>query len=397
MKVNEIRNLLRQLSVGSDKITYEAKKAFVENYQEPLLKGQRLPNGEVVKTISEEWSIRGLWEALVGPVDETLPIDRYFSETTHRQYFEAALDSTMFPKAMGNLMINKVIEGYSSPMFIGDQLVENMPSNLKSETIVGFTGSQGLKEVAEGGQYEESSISEKYVTTETSKKGRIISLTEEDIRFDRTGQILMRARMLGEEAGRDKEETILRGVTGVNTKVYKPNGTAKSLYSSGHKNLKESNGLTDWTQIDAALLQHVEIKDNRQGGKGKPVMWMPSIILTGPANATTAKRIVGATEIRSHDGSASKNPSDGNTVVSANPFGNFTVLSSSLWPAASTDWFIGDFRRQFIWQEIWPIRVFSQGANAESAFEADVISRFKVSYYGGIAAVDHRYVIKNTA
>lgn len=393
MRVQEIKSVLTKYGATdnpSDYRTVKAKEIFVDHYMAPLLEGKEIENGVKARVPAEKWSLRVLWEALVGPIDETLPINRFFE----KNYREFSINSTMFPKATGNLILNKVIEGYNMPGFIGNQLVENMPSNLKSETIVGFTDLQGVKEVGEGEEYEESSIGEKFVTTDSMKKGRVISLTDETIRFDKTGQILRRAQQLGEKAGIDKELRILKAVTGVDTQVYKPNGTATTLYAHAtHKNLNDQNALTDWTNIDNAIQYHAaNVRDDRQGETADPILWMPNTILCGPDLVTTARRIVGATEIR-----AVSNTS--NTTISSNPFSDYKVLSSTLWSAlglTTGDWYIGDFMRQFVWHEVYPIQTFAQGATSESAFDRDIVARFKVRYYGGPAAIDHRYVIKNT-
>lgn len=394
MRVQEIKSVLKKHGATDDNShpkSVRAKEIFIQRYMEPLLKGEVIENGVKHHIPADKWSVRALWEALVGPVSETLPIQHYFD--TH--YRESSLNSTMFPKATGNLILNKVIEGYNMEGFIGMNLVENMPSNLKSETISGFTHAQGPKTVNEGEEYEESSLGEKYVTTETSKKGRLISMTEETIYFDKTGELLRRARMIGENIGQDKEERILEGVTGINANVYKPSGSASTLYSHAtHQNVNDSNALGDWTNVDNALQYHADnVTDDREGETGKPILWNPNIILCGPELVTTARRIVGATEIRAASGSSSEN-----TTLSQNPFSNFRVLSTTLWPSGLTtgDWYIGDFMRQFVWHEVWPIQTFAQGATSESAFERDIVARFKARYYGGIAAVDHRYVVKNT-
>lgn len=55
---------------------------------------------------------------------------------------------------------------------------------------------------------------------------------------------------------------------------------------------------------------------------------------------------------------------------------------------------MGDFRRQFVWSEIWPVQTFLQKAESESAFDRDVVLRVKVRYYGGVSAVDTAFVTK---
>lgn len=72
-----------------------------------------------------------------------------------------------------------------------------------------------------------------------------------------------------------------------------------------------------------------------------------------------------------------------------------TVLASPFVDQVSVkNWFLGDFIRQYFWKEIWPIQVFRQAQEQGDGFDRDIVARFKVRYYGGINALDHRYVVK---
>lgn len=389
MRVSEIRTTIESLGGGP-----EARIAFSEKYVDALLDGIKLPNDRVVQKRPEDFSIRALWEGLIGDVEDTLPRGLISGGNSRRiRLTEGAIDSSMFPTVTGNIIMRKVIEGYNMTGLIGDQLVERMQSNLKSETIPGFTDGQAPKEVAEGDRYEEASFGEKYVTTETSKKGRLISLTEEDIIFDKTGQLLVRSRRIGENTAVEREETILNGITGTNANVYKPGGTATTLYAAGNNNLNASTSLTDWSSIDTVIKNHAaNVKTDPQGETGKPIIWMPRTLLVHTAQMMKAARIVNATEVR-------ETTNTNTLTLSTNPVGGMglNVLATPLLPGTNTDWYLGDFTRQFIWQEIWPIQTFVQGNTSESSFERDIVSRYKVRYYGGIAAMDTRYVVKNTA
>ncbi len=96
--------------------------------------------------------------------------------------------SNLFQVVTGELIGRKVIEGYDDDSgFIGDKLVSVIPSRFSNQKIAGFKALAGPTEVAEGHSYEESTFEEKYVTSEESKQGRILSISEELITFDQTG------------------------------------------------------------------------------------------------------------------------------------------------------------------------------------------------------------------
>jgi len=387
-----------------------------------LLEGRDETGKEIRKHRAEEFPLRALWEATVGPCEQTLPSQRSPGRFNYIEMQEA-LESTVFPSATGMLIASRIIEGYYGlEGAIGDQLVTVMQSRLKSERIVGFTSLEGPKEVPEGMPYEESSFAEKYVTTETAKKGRILEITEEAIFHDQTGQILLRASRLGEATRQERELIILGGIVDVAgaadlvangikyRSVYRPNGTAAALYSATNKNLAAGPiQLVDWTDLDEVFQYHATtVRDDRaRTDEQLPIIWMPKVLLVARKLWGTAARIANAITVRSGDITAGT----GMQFDTANPLGTLAPglkpLSSPLLDYLaslsgsqyndSSDWFIGDPKAQFIWQEIWPLQTFRARQDDEAQFRRDVVARFKARYYGGIAALDTVQLIKVNA
>jgi hypothetical protein len=351
--------------------------------------------------LPEQVSIRNLWEQLVGPTGQTLALVAKANRVGFVNILEAPVNTTAFDVITGQLIAKKVIAGYQYPPAIGDRLVTNYPSNRKTETIAGFTSVDGPEEVQEGQDYPESAgLGEKYVTTETKKKGRIISITEEMVLFDQTNQILQRARGIGIKCRLDKEKTILKAVMGID-QCYRPSGTATNLYTSAWEFLA-ANALADWTDIDNAEQQHA---NNVVDETGDVVLMVPRQQLVMPALKRTAMRISNATEVRQ----TQKGATDATFYETAgsNPVaGDYEILSSPImvqlasaagWAAGDQTgrWWLGDFPMQFFWQEIWPISVVKAKAGNEREFNADIAARFKVRYYGGCFAETNQYVIQN--
>lgn len=318
--------------------------------------------------------------------------------------------ANLFQVVTGELIGRKVIEGYEDDAgFIGDKLVSVMPSRLRSQKIAGFKALAGPTEVAEGHPYEESTFEEKYVTTEETKQGRILSINEELISFDQTGEINRRAMALGFYLRQERERTIVRAVTDADyaggSYVYRPNGSGQQLYKTngsnrnwvGSGNTTSTNyatavPLVDWTDIDEILsYRATEVKDDRIDGTKRPIV-MPVKQLLVPENLRgTARSVINSTEITV--------TSDAQETRFANPIHNLAEVLSSPFideqgGQALNDWYIGDFQRQFIWTEIWPVQTFLQRADGETAFDRDVVLRVKVRYYGGISAVDTVFVTK---
>lgn len=323
---------------------------------------------------------------------------------------ESSVGTSLFQVVTGELIGRKVIEGYEDDSgFIGDKLVTVVPSRLRNTRMAGFKALAGPTEVAEGQPYEESTFEEKYVTSLESKQGRILSINEELIAFDQTGEIHRRAMALGYYLRQERERTIVRAVTdadaGDDQFVYRPAGAGAELYKSdgSHRNFVGTGNTTsegfdspvplqDWTDVEEVLhYRATQVKDDRIDGDQRPIVAPARQILVPERLRGTARSIVHSTEIQVSSGDGETrfaNPLHGTLEVLASPF-----IDEQGGDAVS-DWYLGDFRRQFVWTEIWPVQTFLQRSESEAAFERDVVLRVKARYYGGISAVDTVFVTK---
>lgn len=344
----------------------------------------------------EDVSLKGLWEGLVGPVEETLQQGRQaggkLSYMLPRGFGrKEAVTSSLFPIALGAMIAAKGIEGYNEQPYIGEQLVTTFDSKMKVDTIPGFTALDGPLEVDEGEEYEDSSFGEKFVTLEARKRGRILSVTEEAIIFDQSGQILMKAKGLGGRMKLDKETRILKGVIDILNTVYKPSNVAEALYSAGHGNLVVSNAMVDWQNIDTCLRQAAQMTDE----KGNPIAVNLSQLLIPRALWATAMRITNATMVRNQSATADPQMA----TYSSSPFaGQFSPITSPILDGFSTStWYMGDFKRTFWYKQIFPLQTLAANPGSEDEFERDIKFRFKMREYGDVGAVDFRHVFKNIA
>lgn len=318
--------------------------------------------------------------------------------------------TSLFQIVTGELVGRKVIEGYEDDAgFIGDRLVTVMPSRLRNQRIAGFRALAGPAQVHEGHPYEESSFEEKYVTTKEAKQGRILSITEELIGFDQTGEINRRAMALGYYLRQERERTIVRAVTDADSAsgnhVYRPSGSGTALYpaNGSHRNwvgvgnttstsYDAAVPLADWTDIESVLsYRATEVIDDRYDGSPRPVLAPVRQLLVPERLRGTARSIVNSTQVTVTSG-------DSQTTF-ANPVQNIAEVLSSPFideqgGQALNDWYLGDFPRQFVWTEIWPVQTFLQQADSPAAFERDVVLRVKARYYGGISAVDTAFVTR---
>lgn len=347
-----------------------------------------------------------------------LPKLRSLPSTPHSEQLLSSLlhesspgvNTTLFQVVTAELIGRKVIEGYNDETgFIGDQLVTVIPSSTRNQKLAGFRALAGPTEVTEGHPYEESSFAEKFVTSSESKQGRILSINEELIAFDQSGEINRRAMALGFFLRQERERTIIRAVTDADAAagqfVYRPGGQGTTLYNTSGVNqnyigtgnttapaFDQPRPLVNHTDVEHALhFRATQVFDDRLDGPPRPIVAPARQLLVSEKLRGTAASIANATQV-------TKTTSSGDTTL-ANPIaGQFTVLSSpfvdELGPSEADNWYVGDFQRQFVWTEIWPVQTFLQRSDSEAAFERDVVLRVKARYFGGLSAVDSRFVTK---
>jgi hypothetical protein len=345
------------------------------------------------KITAENFSLKALYEAMGEPnlKKSNLIEERVITDDVD---FSEALHSSAFPKITGAL-INKVVQGaYELAGGVADQLVTVIPSSVKDETIVGFGDDNVLQEVPEGFEYQEGSITEKYHKIYNTKKGRIISLTEEMVKFDQTGQMILRAKRVGEAAKSDRERTIFNAVleltsTGIKA-AWRPAGVATSLYSGtsndpytpGTLDNLGSEGLSDETDLDTAMVLFSKFTDEQ----GLPMVVNPNALLTGLSLKSVSNQICYSGQaVKLTTPQGTKNIYSG-TMALQTPFID-QLLSV-------TAWFYGDFKKQFVYTEVFPLQVLQAKPGNDQEFERDIIFRFKARYMGGCGAVTNRYVVK---
>lgn len=214
---------------------------------------------------------------------------------------------------------------------------------------------------------------------------------------------------LGYYLRQERERTIVRAVTDADAAagrfVYRPSGAGQALYPSSGSNrnyIGEGNTtstdfaaaipLIDWTDIEKVLhYRATQIKDDRIDGDQRPIVAPARQVLVPESLRGTARSIVNSTDVQ-------VTTDDGQTLV-ANPVHNMLEVLSSPFideqgGTAASNWYLGDFRKQFIWTEIWPVQTFLQRSESSAAFERDVVLRVKARYYGGVSAVDTVFVTK---
>lgn len=302
-------------------------------------------------------------------------------EYSIRDMFEA-LDSTTFPKAVGALINKKLIDAYNAYPTIWNNFVDVVPSNKKTETIVGFGETDTPDIVAEGMPYGETGFGEKYVTAENIKYGRIIAITEETIKFDQTGQVLQRAKTIGEKSAYKQEQLVIEAVIDKNGTVYKKNGIATSVYSaSPHGNLTT-------TAFSEAGLKAIEVlMDKMTDDNGDYVgINRGALALLVPSDIKMVAWQMLNSTLTPESAENAPNYFKGKYALYSSPFcsGNSTTL-----------YYLGEFKRSFWWLEVYPLQLLERNMkDTDEGFKRDIIAMFKTRFYGAPICIDHRYVFR---
>lgn len=317
-----------------------------------------------------------------------------------------AVSTQDFSNITGQIFFTMAKESFENPMFIHGQLMNDQPTVLNGEKIPGISKIGDLSEaIGEGDPYPRMKPSEEYIETpQTTKRGGVVEVTKEALFFDRTGVLLDRCSSLGDVIGFNKEKRCIDLALGI-TNSYKYNGTAIDTYgdSSGNHNwdnLAASNALADWTDIETAELLFDAMTDPITG---EPIMLRGRQVVVPTALLHTARRILSATEINyGLDNGGVTTAVNTTRTSSPNPLAGsgYEIVSNAYVKArttSATTWYVGDFKRAFVYMENWGLTAAKLGANSHMDFDRDVVAAYKVSERGVPAVKEPRYVVKATA
>lgn len=354
---------------------------FVTHVLPGILNGDR-DNDFKPRMLPEEFSLLEIANAT--GVDPSLEISE-------------AVNTTQFNVIMNTLLSKKVLSAYTEEPGIIDQLSTPFNSSLKVDTIPGAFLEGDLDDIPEGGPYPHSAnIQDKYVEIGWNKRGMILDITKEAIKFDQTGMVMMQAARMGERVKRDREKeglyTIQEAtVNGKTYSAYYPSGSQTALYQNADQTRhlydnQITNALEDYTDLDAAEALFGLMKDDA----GEPITIVPTILLVPTGKKPTANRLINSAQM----------PNTSASTIGFNQendwFKRVKVLSSSYLTVVNAgDWYLGDFKRQFLEKVVFPLQVLTRSDEKnEAAWERDVVAQYKVRRASTFGAVDYRYVVQ---
>ncbi len=349
---------------------------------EQTLRGRRVANKEFAKKFMElveakkikesQISFKELAEQLCGGVSD--------------QDLEENLNTSAFPVITSQLISSKIIAAYEAFPKVGLGLVTVVPSRLKEGRVAGWQAIGAVQVVKERADYLEIiPPDQKFVAVKHDKVGGLLSLTREDIFHDNTGELMNRAGAIGTEAARHQDEGILAIVTDKNSVAYNKG----QLYKTDNSNENYRSGAGSVLGTSSFEATHV-LLNKKTDERGKPIMVLgrKPVLLHGATLEPMAFKLKNNEYGPQGTANLDRNFAFNRFDPVLNPYQDGAI--------STTGWFYGDFKSQFVYEECWPVEVFSRiGQDSEDGFKKDLIQQWKAGYYGGAGATDFRYVIKN--
>lgn len=319
-----------------------------------------------------------------------------------------AVSTAAFQNISGQIVYGMTLDAYESPEFVVTKTIPVRQSNISGyEKIAGINriGDEN-QEVKEGDDYPLAGVSEDWILfDEPKKKGMRIPLTKEAIFYDKTGLLVQRCQEVGNWFGANLEKSAVDCVIDENVTSHRYNwrGTVIATYgdnSGSHDwdNLAATNGLVDWTDIQAAYQLMRLILDPFTG---EPTMIVPTHLYVPTGLEWVARQILtAATIMRTTPGFATTG--DPTKTEATNP-----VLSLGLTlvttpymefrQGTDTSWYMANPNKAWVRNEHWPMDVQQAPANSEDEFKRDIAMQFKVSGKMKFETPQPRAAVKSTA
>lgn len=303
---------------------------------------------------------------------------------------DAGVTTAAFQNISGQIIYSAMTQEYNSEEFVFAKLIpEDKALILDGEKMAGITEMGDISAVRkEGDPYEEAGVGEDWIfTPPVLDYGRIVSVTWEAVFNDRTGRVMDKAGNVGYWIGYGEEVKAIDAVVDENTTAHRYNWRTFGQIATYNDNTgthtwdnkTASNGLVDWTSLNAAEQTMNGIVNPYTG---TPILVEPSDLIVTKQNEQTATRIISASEIRvaTPGFATSGNPTQ---TTQKNPYLNkYTVRTSRLLAqrmATKTDWFIGSIADALLRKVAEPLNAVREPSNSKDDFERRVVARFRAN------------------
>jgi len=311
-----------------------------------------------------------------------------------------------FNASVAGLLEARLLEAYSRPAYIAEQLGEVIPSTKRSEKFIGIsTVGDASLERKPGDPHVRAAGGEQYVTTpETKNRGIAIEVTREAVMFDLTRDLLAQAEKAADALALRKEYLMVDCVLGV-TNTYNYNGTSYNTYQTATPWINNiQNPLVNWTDYDEALQLFAGMTDPETG---EPIEVRPNAVLAMPAEWVNHSYYLNSAEVGRYTSSLAEEARGRNPM-----YGMFQLLGGPTYPyaykrARAADglnlseanakglWLLGDFKGAFAWVQNLPLTVLRANPSDHEMADRGLVFALFADEMGTAAVKDPRKVVKN--
>ena len=375
MREGNIRNIQEAHIKDASGDVQEGQRRTVEQLVRLLETGKLPIDDSIIKTV---------WEGLVNH-------DRRLDMNDSARVIEAMTQSS-FPYFTEKLVSKVIIDQYNYALGDVGNLVEEVESKTRNEDIPGLDAGEGFEE---RGEMEKSTLmqyTEKRARIRNHKFDKACSLTKELVVMDRTGELIRRAKAIGEKGGLHRHKFIVQKACSLACTATGEaadhsltiNGTARALFADTHAAWDDvANDNVDTTAFGFAGIKALDILLAKMTDKeGDEVVVMGRQLLVPPELRIQALQLENS---QGEPGTSDRND---------NPFkGELTVIPTPILTSAGI-YYLGDFPKQTRWQWVWKPIILTLTSNSESYVMNDILQTFKYSYMGGCGCTDYRYAAK---
>lgn len=317
-----------------------------------------------------------------------------------------AINTADFSNIIGQISYSRVLDRMENPELIAGQLMTETPATTQQHEIIPGVSMVGDKAqaVGENEDYPMVGLSEQWVVVpDKIKYGFMMAVTEEMIVEDKTGLLMRHMNTATDALAINQEKDRMNTITGITTSFRWKNVAAQATYANSFTgftldNLIASNGLADYTDLDAVKNAFNDIVDP---STGEPVMLGGQIqVLVPDPLETTLGRILNSIETRQGDittGSGIQTVTAGSPLqYTRRRFAGYTNQYVSVATSSDTTWFAGNFKEAFEDRVIWPLGMFVEDGTSGTKFERDWVTRIKVRRKSAPTVVSPWKVVKCT-
>ena len=269
-------------------------------------------------------------------------------------------------------------------------LVQTVPSNKQFETWLRTQGMGTLPKVDEQGTYQQLNAPDLKPETviQNFKRGGILSVTEEMIRFDKYGVIQSNVRDLAGAAAQTREEAVFTALC-----------TAASYVATTSDNKIGNNTSTNGLSPANIITAYNTLTTMFDRSSGRPLGIIPDTLVTTPDNAFFANQLLMSPTL----GRTGAATFDANVAADIygqgvrNPFfGLVKRIIISYWlrdKGTQYAWILCQAKKGVVLQEVEGLQLLDLRAEAanESYFTQDMY-RYRVRDWFGVGIVDDRYL-----